>query len=236
SISSGLASLGLTYFPGTDHSWSGTHLAWDEGQYDNWPSSKGPISMSYMTRVDIPYHYALADAFTVGDAYHCSIMGPTNPNRCYLWTGCFGNVNYLGSGGTDGLGAGPITYNGLSINNAYLVWETFPEVLQAAGISWKIYQDLAGETFAPDFGDGTSNSFAGNFGDATVLYFKQYATSQPGSPLFDNACAGTQILNIIPGASAKPKDWEAWAEHLFDNFESDVKSGNLPQVSWIVAP
>ena len=64
------------------------------------------MAMSYMTREDIPYHYALADAFTVGDAYHCSIMGPTNPNRCYLWTGCIGNVNYLGSGGTDGMAPG----------------------------------------------------------------------------------------------------------------------------------
>src|SRR5215470_1763392 len=99
SISPGLKSLGLTYFPGTDHSWSGTHAAWDEGQYDMWPSSKGPISMSYMTRVDIPYHYALADAFTVGDAYHCSIMGPTNPNRTYMWTGCIGNLSNLGPGG-----------------------------------------------------------------------------------------------------------------------------------------
>jgi Phosphoesterase family len=80
--------------------------------------------MSYMTRDDIPYHCALADAFTVVAAYYCSIMEPTNPNRCYLWTGCVGNVNYLGIGGTDGLGAGPVTYNGLSVNNAYFIWET----------------------------------------------------------------------------------------------------------------
>jgi len=96
SINPSFRSVGLTYFPGTDHSWSGTHAGWDQGQWDMWPSTKGPIAMSYMTRQDIPYHYALADAFTVGDAYHCSIMGPTNPNRCYLWTGCVGNVNYLG--------------------------------------------------------------------------------------------------------------------------------------------
>jgi phospholipase C len=37
--------------------------------------------MNYMTREDIPYHCALADAFTVGDAYYCSVLGPTNPNR-----------------------------------------------------------------------------------------------------------------------------------------------------------
>jgi len=236
SVSPGLTSLGLTYLPGTDHGWAGTHAAWNQGQYDNWAIQKGPMAMSYMTRDDIPYHYALADAFTVGDAYHCSIMGPTNPNRCYLWTGSIGNVNYLGAGGTDGLGAGPVTYNGLSVNNAYFIWETFPEVLQKAGVSWKIYQDLAGATFSPDFGDGTGNSFAGNYTDNSVLYFNQYATAAPGTPLYDNAATGTEIIKIIPSTSAPTQDWQAWAEHLFDEFRSDVKGGTLPQVSWIVAP
>ncbi len=236
SVSPGLTSLGLTYLPGTDHGWSGTHAAWNLGQYDNWAIQKGPMAMSYMTRADLPYHHALADAFTVGDAYHCSIMGPTNPNRCYLWTGSIGNVNYLGSGGTDGLGAGPVTYNGLSVNNAYFVWETFPEVLQAAGVTWKIYQDLAGATFSPDFGDGTGNSFAGNYTDNSVLYFNQYATAAAGSPLFDNACTGTQIMNLIPAATAPASAWAGWADHLFDDFRNDVHNGTLPQVSWIVAP
>ena len=97
SVSPGLTSLGLTYLPGTDHGWGATHACWNQGQYDKWAITNGPMAMSYMTREDIPYHYALADAFTVGDAYHCSIMGPTNPNRMYLWSGCVGNVNYLGS-------------------------------------------------------------------------------------------------------------------------------------------
>ena len=63
--------------------------------------------MSYMTREDIPYHYALADAFTVGDAYLCSVMGPTNPIAAYMWTGCIGNLSNLGAGGTDGHGRRP---------------------------------------------------------------------------------------------------------------------------------
>jgi phospholipase C len=236
SVSPGLTSLGLTYLPGTDHGWSGTHAAWNQGQYDSWAIQKGPMAMSYMTRDDLPYHYALADAFTVGDAYYCSIMGPTNPNRCYLWTGCIGNVNYLGNGGSDGLGAGPVTYNGLSVNNAYFIWQTFPEVLQAAGVSWKIYQDLAGATFSPDFGDGTGNSFAGNYTDNSMLYFNQYATAAPGTPLFDNAATGTEISKIIPSTFAPAQAWHDWAEHLFDDFRRDVKSGKLPQVSWIAGP
>src|SRR5215470_3725146 len=98
SVSPGLTSLGLTYLPGTDHSWNNTHAAWDNGQYDGWASNSGPMAMSYFTRADIPYHYALADAFTVADAYHSSIMGPTNPNRTYLWAGCIGNLSNLGPG------------------------------------------------------------------------------------------------------------------------------------------
>ena len=236
SVSPGLKNLGGTYLPGTGHGWSGIHKAWNQGQYDNWAAHQGPIAMNYMTRDDVPYHSALADAFTVGDAYFCSVMGPTNPNRDYMWTGCIGNLNNLGAGGTDGQGAGPVTYNGLSIHGAYFVWKTYPERLQAAGVSWKIYQDLAGAIFAPDFGDGTGNQFAGNYGDTTVLYFNQYATAPTNSPLFQNACTGTEILNIMPPAAAPPKDWKAWQEHLFDDFRSDVEGGKLPQVSWIVAP
>ncbi len=235
-INPGLTSLGLSYLPGTDHGWGATHSAWNLGQYDNWAKQNGPMAMSYMTRADLPYHHALADAFTVGDAYHCSIMGPTNPNRMYLWTGCIGNVNYLGSGGTDGHGAGPATSNGLSANNAYWVWKTFPEMLQTAGVSWKIYQDLAGHTFAPDFGDGTGNSFAGNYTDNSLLYFNQYATAPTSSPLFQGGCTGTEITNTIPSGGAPDSSWAAWAESLFAEFQSDVQSGKLPQVSWIVAP
>src|SRR5262249_29544930 len=118
----------------------------------------------------------------------------------------------------------------------YFVWQTLPEVLQAAGVSWKIYQDLAGATFAPDFGDGTGNAFAGNYGDNTVLYFKQYADSTPGTPLFDNACTGTHILDTEPGAGGSADAWRLWAESLFEQFRNDVNGGKLPQVSWIVAP
>ena len=236
SVSPGLTSLGLTYLPGTDHGWAGTHAAWNQGQYDNWAIQKGPMAMSYMTREDLPYHYALADAFTVGDAYHCSIMGPTNPNRCYLWTGCVGNVNYLGSGGTDGLGAGPITYNGLSVNNAYFVWETFPEVLQAAGVSWKIYQDLAGATFSPDFGDGTGNSFAGNFTDNSMLYFNQYATAAPSSPLFENAAPARRSSTPSRARRHPRQAWQAWAETCSTNSEATCRAANCRRFPGSSAP
>jgi phospholipase C len=233
----GVANLGLSYLPGTDHSWAGTHAAWNLGQYDRWPIEKGPIAMSYFTRDDIPYHFALADAFTVLDGYYHSIMGPTNPNRCYMWTGCIGNVDYLGAGGTDGFGSGPATNNGISPLGHPWLWETFPEVLDKGGVTWKIYQDLAGATFAPDFGDGApADDFSGNFTDNSVLYFAQYAASKPGTSLFDNGCTGTQLALNKPAAGASDAAWKAWALGLFEPFKADVQRGKLPQVSWLVAP
>jgi phospholipase C len=105
-------------------------------------------------------------------------------------------------------------------------------------VSWKLYQDLAGPPAPPFFGDGEGfgNPFTGNFADNTLLYFNQYETSTPGSPLFDNAATGTDILSIIPPSGAPRQDWVTWAEHLFDDFRKDVRSGNVPQVSWIAAP
>src|SRR5262245_168937 len=237
SVSQGLKDVGGTWLPGTGHGWSDIHLAWNEGLYDNWAIQQGPIAMTYMTRDDVPYHCALADAFTVGDAYFCSVMGPTNPNRDYMWTGCIGNLSKLGPGGTDGHSAGPVTYNGLSVNNAYYVWKTYPERLLEAGVTLKVYQDLAGATpFAPDFGWSPNNKFAGNYADNTMLYFNQYLNAPVDSPLFKSFCTGTKILNIIPPAGAPAKEWKAWADHLFDEFRNDVKNDKLPQVSWIVAP
>ena len=47
----------------------------------------GVLTMGYYTRQDLPFWYALADAFTICDNYHCSVFGPTHPNRLYAWSG-----------------------------------------------------------------------------------------------------------------------------------------------------
>ena len=59
--------------------------------------------MAYLNRNDIPFHFALADAFTICDAYHCSFMGATDPNRYHLWTGWIGNDGKNGDGRARGL-------------------------------------------------------------------------------------------------------------------------------------
>jgi phospholipase C len=202
--------LGLQFLVGTPHDWKTTQQAWNQGRYDQWIAAKGPATMAYFQRQDIPFHCALADAFTVCDAYHCSLLGPTDPNRYHLWTGWVGN---------DGSGGGPVIDNA----EAGYGWSTYPEKLQAAGISWKIYQDVGLGLDAPGYWGWTDNAYIGNYGDNSLLYFHQYQNAQPGTPLYDNARTGTNV-------TANP------SQSFFDVLKADVAAGRLPQVSWIVAP
>ena len=200
--------LGLQFIEDLAHDWTSTHVAWNQGNYDQWIPAKGTTAMAHLDRTDIPFHYALADAFTICDAYHCSLLGPTDPNRYYMWTGWVGN---------DGSGGGPVIDNA----EAGYGWSTFPEVLEAAGVSWKIYQDVGTGLTAAGFWGWTSDPYIGNYGDNSLLYFHQYQNAQPGTPLYEKAKTGT---NISVGGT------------LFDVLKEDVRNNTLPQVSWIVAP
>jgi len=204
----GAPNLGLQFIQDLAHDWTTTHAAWNVGNYDQWVPQKGTTSMAHLVRSDIPFHYALADAFTVCDAYHCSLLGPTDPNRYHMWTGWVGN---------DGSGGGPVIDNA----EAGYGWSTYPEVLQKAGITWKIYQDIGLGLNASQFWGYTDDAYIGNYGDNSLLYFHQYQNAPPGSPLADGAKTGTNIN--VSGT-------------LFDIFRQDVMNDNLPQVSWVVAP
>ena len=97
---------------------------------DSYDGSAGQYSMAYFKRDDIPFQWALADAFTICDGYHCSVMGPTWPNRLYLMTG---QIDPAGANG------GPIYGN--TVPDEGYTWQTYPEMLSAAGVSWKVYQE-----------------------------------------------------------------------------------------------
>ncbi|OJA48951.1 phosphocholine-specific phospholipase C [Burkholderia ubonensis] len=157
-----------------DHSWAKTHAAIDGGRYDQWPANKTDMTMGYHVREDIPFHYALADAFTVCDHYFCSLPGPTHPNRAYLMTGTIDPTGKFG---------GPLLDNADYVDGdlppAYqlLTWQTFPERLEARGISWQIYQQ--GLTWA--------DPVNGNYGTNILQNFANFIHAQPGSSLYQRA-------------------------------------------------
>ncbi|MFD8425671.1 phosphocholine-specific phospholipase C [Streptomyces sp. NPDC059466] len=200
--------LGLQFIQDLPHGWSDGHTAFNQGRYDKWVPAKSSTTMAYLTREDIPFHYALADAFTICDAYHCSFIGSTDPNRYYMWTGYTGN---------DGKGGGPVLGN----DEAGYDWTTYPERLEAAGVSWKIYQDVGDGLDANGSWGWIPDAYRGNYGDNSLLYFNQYRDAKPGDPLYDKARTGTDARK---------------GEGFFDQLRADVKGGKLPKVSWVVAP
>ncbi|PYC78712.1 phospholipase C, phosphocholine-specific, partial [Streptomyces tateyamensis] len=62
------------------HAWSDQHAAWNGGRMDAWVAAKRTNrTLGYLQRKDIPFHYALADNWTICDAYHCSALSATGP-------------------------------------------------------------------------------------------------------------------------------------------------------------
>jgi phospholipase C len=122
------------------HDWPTQHLSWNGGKMDRFVAAhlaadgaqNGPLTMGYYTRQDLAFYYALADAFTVCDAYFSSVMGPTDPNRV---------MSVSATIDPDGRVGGPVveTYFDRIPHYGTLGWETMPQRLQAAGISWKVY-------------------------------------------------------------------------------------------------
>jgi phospholipase C len=127
------------------HSWVAQHQSWDGGAMDAFLAAhlqadgdrNGPATMGYFTREDLPFYHALADAFTICDHYHCSVLGPTDPNRIVAMSA---TLDPAGTGG------GPVleTYADRIAHYGKLDWETMPEALLAAGVSWKVYNDRLG--------------------------------------------------------------------------------------------
>ena len=200
--------LGLVFLEDLPHGWSDTQDAFNRGQYDRWIPNKSTTTMAHLRRNDAPFHHALADAFTVCDAYHCSFIGNTDPNRYYLWSGWTGN---------DGKGGGPVLYN----DEAGYDWTTYPERLEKAGVSWKVYQDVGEGLDQQHYWGWTDDAYIGNYGDNSLLYFHAFQNAQPGSPLFEKARTGTNVA--VSGG-------------YVDQLREDVRRGRLPQVSWVVAP
>ncbi|MGW7658162.1 alkaline phosphatase family protein, partial [Streptomyces tendae] len=148
--------------PSTSHAWSVQHEAWNNGAMDKWlpahrkaDGKNGPYVMGYHTRADIPFQFALAEAFTICDNYFCSVFGPTWPNRLYWMTGTIDPAGVKG---------GPVLEN--KAPKPYR-WTTYAERLQNAGISWKVYQE------------------EDDYGCNLLEQFQQFRDAKPGDPLYD---------------------------------------------------
>ncbi|MEB6334353.1 phosphocholine-specific phospholipase C [Serratia rhizosphaerae] len=208
---------------GTPHTWPDAHAAWDSGRMSAWPSHKTPTSMGYYREPELPFQFALANAFTLCDAYHCSMHAGTNPNRLFLWTGSNGP-------GPDNSAVVVNEWDHPGSEDKGYRWKTYPERLEESGVSWKVYQYL------PD-----------NFGDNPLAGFRQYraASIKAGNPanppkeFTDFVPYSEQINAIAPLYKGNGNTLPAGGgdlEAMLAGFRNDVQQGKLPQVSWLIAP
>jgi phospholipase C len=118
-------------FDNPNHSWSGSHQAWNQGANDGFVIASGTPNddegndptgsraMTYYDDSDLPFYYQLASTFAISDRYFSEVLGPTFPNRLYLYAGSsFGIV-------------------GDDIDTD--LHRTIFAVLNDRGISWKVY-------------------------------------------------------------------------------------------------
>jgi phospholipase C len=192
----------------TPHNFPDTQGAWNQGKYGYWPMYKTATSMGYYRREEAPFQYALAEAFTICDAYHCSLTAATDPNRTVFFSGS----NYdpvkraAGQNCTPAdaeivnlrcwtVGAMPTP--GYTYRGSALTWPTIPEVLEQAGITWRIYQD------PNDNWTGAMNG---------CLAFQGFRDAVPDSPIYKN---GLSLWTL-------------------DHLKKASIDGTLPSVSWIL--
>jgi phospholipase C len=185
------------------------------GRYDQWGAS-GELHkrMAFHTAADLPYYHALASAFTICDAYHCSTLTQTYPNRLHLWTGCNGGGKVGGDPEMDNYGEDETPSADMAedqpMANGPYRWTTYAERLQKAGITWKVYQEYD------------------NFGDNILSVFLNFRPCAKESDLYKRGRAW--VSEHKTGPDRKRSD----GEQLVEAFRADIAAGALPQVSWIV--
>lgn len=297
-----------TWMGSLPHGWDNQGEARNGGRHDLWLEAKAsstpeyshlPLTMGYYVREDIPFYYAMADAFTICDQNFCSSLTATEPNRLYLWTGTVRAKKSFDSYAH--------VRNADMGYDKQLSWVTFPERLERNNISWRIYQN---EISLPTGLTDEENDWLSNFSDNPLEYFSQYNVrfsrthreylhkkAKEISEKLEHLKALESRHSIGPLAASKEKsqllaesqkiqsDLETWTEEAFNKlpleqkdlhrkafntnigdpyyrqltslrygkgnlehsmkvpkgdvfyqFRRDVRTGNLPQVSWIVAP
>jgi len=115
------------------HDWNTMHRDWNNGANDGFVATNdergdGTRVMGVYDETDLPFYYALANQFAIGDRYFASALTQTFPNRFYLLTGTsFGQVQNLLPG-----------------SKTSYPQKTLFDLLDEYGITWKYYNDGEG--------------------------------------------------------------------------------------------
>lgn len=224
----------LQYIGALDHSWYGGGTAWHDGWSDRWVTAKTAATMAYYDRQDIPLQYELADTFTVCDAYHSSIHSSTSPNRNHLVSGWTG-FEPAGGRAVDNDCYAEDVHTGYT-------WTTYPERLEEAGHSWRVYQEWDNFTnnnleFFARFKAIARKALAEVAGaqNMTAYYGKLADADEAGrGELTAQLEAGVAALNTAERSLFERALRRGEPGSTADAFAADVADGTLPEVTYLV--
>jgi phospholipase C len=225
----------IQYLGDLPHGFSDASAAWARGWNNGWVPAKSAATMTYYERQDIPLQYELAETFTLLDAYHCAIHGSTNPNRNFLWSGT--------TGYEPGSSARAVTNAAYSYDHAGYDWTTYPERLQAAGVSWRIYQewdnftDNAVEYFVPfkRIGRQILSHVDGAFRTTEEFYYALFEMSAVDrATALSQFAAGRAALSAGDRMLFDRAMYRGEPDTLVSRLRADISARRLPKVSWLV--
>ncbi|MFJ5924867.1 alkaline phosphatase family protein [Kitasatospora sp. NPDC092948] len=233
-----------------DHGWGTGHDAWHDGRHDQWIKYKGGATMGYFDQPEVVGTYrALAERFTLCDAYHCSVLGETSSNRNYLFSGFGGwepnGERVTGSAAHDREND-PAGYN----------WPSYAELMEANndpfgadGINWRVYQGWDNfydnnlefhAEFKRVFRTALNNAKLKprslfdfyNRSDVPPGEVEALAKAVAGLPPADRSLYDRGLFRCppAPGSDRNPKNYKDFVYA----FAQDIKAGKAPRVSYLV--
>jgi len=138
------------------HTWQAIHSEWNHGKMDGFAITDGADTLGYYDGSDLPYYYALANAFTLCGNYFCYQLGPTLPNRIALWAGTSGGVTIP-----------------TRIPSGSLDYPTIVDLLDDHKVTWKCYNLGLGTGSFPQIEFFNALPFFKRWLPDSRLYFKE---------------------------------------------------------------
>lgn len=207
----------VTWMGDLPHSRASQVDAYNKGKYDQWlPAKKSgnknyaqlPLTLGHYVREDLPFNYAMADAFTICDQNFCSAMTSTTPNRSFFWTGKITQDQ-------DGIPKANIRNDDYSY--AKHTWKTFPELLSENNVNWKFYQN---ETSCGGGFKGEERAWLANFGCNLLEFFSAYNVK------FKDKYVESLIKQVetLPGEITKLQEASPSSDEATEKIKTDVKN------------
>jgi phospholipase C len=223
----------------TEHDWWAVHMQYDNGAMDGFFQSNdgysettysdpslvvGDRALWYYDQTDIPFYYQLAATFGLGDHYHSSVLGPTYPNRDYLYAATSRGVttdDYEDTSGLDFPGYDLVIF----------------DELEKRHVSWKIYKAGFAAGVESTIGTGAvfrwgTFAYPEHFKDMEDFYEDAANGTLPSVAFVDPQLTGSNASEYTEGYDTKSDEHPPGDIQVGEKFTSDVVQALFASPQW----